>query len=495
MSSEETSRLSWTPSPGAARHPLPQGGEGQFVRLGYPSFVRLRSPSPPWGRGWRAAPGEGVRLRHLTFIIHHSSFIVLLAASASVCGQTSRKPAPSPPPDDIPTLLKTAQDALDRKDFETAAKSLKSVVASQPDLVAAWFDLGYAESGLHRNDVAVRDYQKAIELQPDLYPARLNLGILLIEDHQPDAAAEQLAKAVELKPEEAHARLYYARALTQSGKPDLAAQQFQEVLRLDPAQATAHYDLGQIELQQKRYEDARASFEKAAQLDPKLAQAQLGWALALEGLNQPAPAAEHFESYLATKPDDLETRFHLARVYLTLGKNQQALDNLTKVYQANPQMAGVVAALGDVNALLKNLPESERFYKQALAAMPNEADLHRALGQTLLDEQKYPESESEFRTSLKLDGHNGEAAKGLATSLYMEKKYAEAIPLIEALLQQPQPPAGLYFILATCYDDLKDRPKALENYEKFLNLSQGVLPDKEWQARQRAKLLRRELRE
>jgi len=200
------------------------------------------------------------------------------------------------------------------------------------------------------------------------------------------------------------------------------------------------------------------------------------------------------ESYLAATPDDLETRFHLARVYLKLGKNQAARDDLKKVYQANPQTPGVAAALGDVNALLKNLPESERFYRQALAAAPNEADLHRALGQTLLDEQKYPESESEFRASLKLDGHNGEAAKGLATSLYMQKHYAEAIPLIEAFLRQPQPPAGLYFILATCYDDLRDRPKALENYEKFLDLSQGVLPDKEWQARQRAKLLRRELR-
>jgi len=435
------------------------------------------------------------------FIIQRSSFIVAFAASVLLAGQTSRKPAPSPAQDDVSALLKTAQDALDRKDFDSAAKSLKSAVASQPDLVAAWFDLAYAETRLHQNDEAVKDYQRAVELQPGLYPARLNLGILLIEDHHPDAAAEQLAKAVELKPEDARARLYYARALNLAGKPELAAQQFQEVLRLDPAQASAHYDLAQIELQQKHYEEARASFEKAAQLDPKLTQAQLGWALALEGLGGPgelnqsaAAAAQHFESYLAAKPDDLETRFHLARVYLTLGKNQEARDNLEKVYQANPQMPGIAAALGDVNALLKNLPESERFYKQALATTPNEADLHRALGQTLLDEQKYPESESEFRASLKLDGHNGDTAKGLATSLYMQKHYAEAIPLIEAFLRQPQPPAGLYFILATCYDDLRDRPKALENYEKFLDLSRGVLPDKEWQARQRAKLLRRELR-
>ena len=54
--------------------------------------------------------------------------------------------------------------------------------------------------------------------------------------------------------------------------------------------------------------------------------------------------------------------------------------------------------------------------------------------------------------------------------------------------------AGLFFVLATCYDHLQDRPQALESYEKFLKRSQGKSPDQEWQATQRAKLLRRELR-
>jgi hypothetical protein len=58
----------------------------------------------------------------------------------------------------------------------------------------------------------------------------------------------------------------------------------------------------------------------------------------------------------------------------------------------------------------------------------------------------------------------------------------------------PNPPAPVFFILATCYDHLHIRLQALENYERFLTLSQDQNPDQEWQARQRAKLLRRELR-
>jgi len=64
----------------------------------------------------------------------------------------------------------------------------------------AWFNLGYAYSGLHETDEAAKAYQKTLELAPDLFAARLNLGILLMEQKQPQAALEHLQKATTLKP-------------------------------------------------------------------------------------------------------------------------------------------------------------------------------------------------------------------------------------------------------------------------------------------------------
>jgi hypothetical protein len=49
-------------------------------------------------------------------------------------------------------------------------------------------------------------------------------------------------------------------------------------------------------------------------------------------------------------------------------------------------------------------------------------------------------------------------------------------------------------LLATCYDHLHIQPKALENYQHYLELSRGQNPDQEWQARQRAKLLQDEMK-
>jgi tetratricopeptide (TPR) repeat protein len=228
-------------------------------------------------------------------------------------------------------------------------------------------------------------------------------------------------------------------------------------------------------------------------VDPKLVQADLGVAMAAEALNDTAQAVAHFEKYLVARPDDVEAQFQLARLYLQQKQYEKAREAFESIYRAKPDLPGLTAELGDVNALLKKLPEAEKYYRLAVSAQPSDADLHRALGQILLNEQKYPEAEKEFRTALQMDSHNRESAIGLAFSLNFQKRYAEAIPLFEQLARAPDTDPNVFFVLATCYDHLRARKDALANYERFLKLSNGKNPDQEWQATQRAKLLRREL--
>src|ERR1019366_2953356 len=102
---------------------------------------------------------------------------------------------------DVTGLLKAAQDAMDRKDFPGAVKALQAVVAAQPDLAPAWFNLGFALTAVHQPADAIKAYQKALEIKPDLFEARLNLGILYLEGKQPQAALEHLEKATTLKPD------------------------------------------------------------------------------------------------------------------------------------------------------------------------------------------------------------------------------------------------------------------------------------------------------
>ena len=396
-------------------------------------------------------------------------------------------------PDQSAGILQAARDALARKDYAEAVRQLKAFVDKRPGVPEAWFNLGYAYTGLHQPEEAIKAYQKTLELSPDLFPAQINLGILLMEQRQPQAALEHLQKAAALKPDHVRTHLYYARALAQTGQPDSAGKEYQVVIHLDPHSAVAPYELGQLELQQKHPTEALAAFNQALALDGTLAQADLGAALAAEALNDPGQAIAHLEKYLASKPDDVETRFHLAGLYLRQKQDERARDTLESIYRVKPDLPGLTAALGDVEARLKKLPEAEKYYRLAVTTRPDVVDLHRALGQVLLDEQKFPEAEGEFRTALKLDSHNRDAAIGLASSLDLQQRYSEAIPILGQLTKASDAPPYTFFVLATCYDHMQARKEALANYEHFLQISRGQNPDQEWQAAQRAKLLRREV--
>ncbi|PYU97554.1 MAG: hypothetical protein DMG26_21075, partial [Acidobacteria bacterium] len=247
------------------------------------SDKRRAAEFPKAGNSALPAPRQSLRQGNPAVATVFASALVLVVTS-SLWAQNRQSNRSAGPPD-LPVLLHSAEEALNRKDFATAATALKSVVERQPDLVPAWFNLGYAYSGLHQNDEAVKAYQKALELKPDLFEARLNLGILLVELNKSEAALEQLAKAVALQPKHSRAHLYYGRALSLVDQAAEAEKQFQQTLALDPKLAVADFDLGQLKLKQERFDEALAAFKKAAELDAALPQAELGMALASEGLN------------------------------------------------------------------------------------------------------------------------------------------------------------------------------------------------------------------
>ena len=77
--------------------------------------------------------------------------------------------------------------------------------------------------------------------------------------------------------------------------------------------------------------------------------------------------------------------------------------------------------------------------------------------------------------------------------LYLLERYPQVLAALDQARQLgDQSPANFYFH-AIIYDKLHDLKPALENYDKFLAASQGKNPDEEFKARQRARIIQKEL--
>ena len=71
--------------------------------------------------------------------------------------------------------------------------------------------------------------------------------------------------------------------------------------------------------------------------------------------------------------------------------------------------------------------------------------------------------------------------------------YPQAIAALDQIHRLNAEKPGHYYLRAIVLDKLRQNKAALENYKRFLELSQGKSPDEEFKARQRVRILEHEV--
>lgn len=220
---------------------------------------------------------------------------------------------------------------------------------------------------------AIAEFRKVTELAPDLAAAFVNLGAAYIQEHDYGSAIPPLKRALELNADllGVHQMLGYA----------LLAQGYAQ-------EAIPH-------LQQAHAEDA------------------LGIADVITG--KFAEAIPNLEAALAKRPNDPDLLYYLGRATGLLSK--QAFDTLES---AHPDSARAHEALADNYTVLRQVPQAEKEYREALRIRPDAPGIHLALGQLYAKASRWAEAEQEFRAEAKLQPGDAEASFRLGHALLQE---------------------------------------------------------------------------
>jgi len=378
--------------------------------------------------------------------------------------------------------------ALDGGKYEQAAVLFGKAVAADPKDYAAHFHLALSYTMLKRDAESLTEYKKVLELKPGLYEAELNAGILLIRDKQPAGAAPYLQQAVEQKPKEFRPRLYWAEALLESGAAAKAAEQYRAALDLDAKSAAAELGLAHALVSQDRLADAVPHFRAAAQLDPNYRDSLLELAGLYEKNHQNAEAIAIYQEF----PENAGAQEHVGQMLLESQHSADAIAPLEAAMQKDPTPANRLA-LATAYLFEKQFAKALPLLDQSVAAEPGNYALHMMYGRGLRDAKKYDPAAQQFFQATKLQPDAREAWKELAGMLYMLEKFPESLGALDRAHQLGDDTPANYYFHAITYDKLRALKPALEYYREFLARSKGQFPDEEWKARQRAKLLDREL--
>lgn len=378
--------------------------------------------------------------------------------------------------------------ALDDHQYEAAAQAFRKALEADPQDYGLHFNLALAYSFLHRDAEGIAEYRKTLELKPGLFEAELNGGILLLRQKNPGEALPLLDDAARQKPGEYRPRYYLAEAQLQTGDAAKAGENYRLALGVNPKSAAAELGMARALARLDRLADAIAHFRQAAALDADYRDALLELADLYEKNHQTDEALAIYREF----PGNAAVQEHAVQLLLENKKYAEAITGLEQVYRKDPTEANRVALAlaylfhGDRDKALPLL-------KEAAAAAPANYDVRMAYGRALRDSRQFPAAAAEFQEAVKLKPNDAATWSDYAGAVYMAGDLPTALPAFEKARDLGGDTAGNCFLRAIILDKMRQLKPALEAYRQFLSMSQGKNPDQEWQARQRAKLLQREV--
>jgi tetratricopeptide (TPR) repeat protein len=247
---------------------------------------------------------------------------------------------------------------------------------------------------------------------------------------------------------------------------ELAIAEFRKVTELEPTSPTGFVSLGQAYLENHDYGGAIPPLKQALKLNPDLQAADrlLGYALLARGYSMEAlshlektkdlaalgiaqleagqlrDAVTNLQSALEKRPNDPDLLYYYGRASGLLSK--QSIDTLLATY---PDSARAHQAMAENYYVLRQMPQAEKEFQQAIELRPDIPKLHLELGLVYAGASQWPKAEEAFRAETTLQPGNAEAAYRLGNALLQQGKIPEArAELVRADTLQPEMPETLY---------------------------------------------------
>lgn len=201
---------------------------------------------------------------------------------------------------DVDALQLMASIELESGDWATAATRLEIVLAQQPHLASALFNLGLARLMSDALPAALDAFSKAAACDPTHVRARYNQAFVLALLGRPAEAAAQFKALVAVAPEWSEAWSAYAETLFALRETDTALSAVETALKLNASSAPAWKIRGDLMHASGRALDAVGSYDRALRAQPRFPAALHNKGGVLQLLRQFEAAAACYEDELAS---------------------------------------------------------------------------------------------------------------------------------------------------------------------------------------------------
>lgn len=316
----------------------------------------LAAPSP------EVDPEARARLAALGYV---GSFVATVSAPASDRAD----------PKDKIELFNLMTDARESAKEEGSAAKIaamyRKVLADDPKVIDAWFNLGNVYYRAGQYEEAIEHFSKALELKPDYDLPVINMANAYRRLGKDEAALAGYEHYLTIDPKNAHVRYQIGEIYMDRGETARAEQNFRQALEINPREASARNALGVIAFTRGDRAAAEREVRAALEMKKDVRLAHYNLALFAEERNDLATAEAEYRKELELHPNAYKAAFNLGRLYERLGNPTAQIAALKQSVEQNPAFPEgklfLAKAYLDAGT---NLAEATELARQAIARGP-----------------------------------------------------------------------------------------------------------------------------
>lgn len=261
-----------------------------------------------------------------------------------------------------------AQEALANKDFWHASSEYRqaALISDDPEIARQATRIAYSYGF---NEDALLSARRWYSLEADNDEALLYLALSQLRSANVRASTDSFRTLLGRGEEPADERLISLVPFLAEENIDDAYRVMRQLAKPYSKSATAHYAVAVIALYAEDADEALKRSKKATELDPEWLKPHLLYARALLLAGDEEAAIDYTARLVGDNPDpDPEARLELAIMYLSAGRDDDALSQVNQVLLEQPSRTDALRLLAIINFRLENLDAARQDFEDLLAS-------------------------------------------------------------------------------------------------------------------------------
>ena len=295
----------------------------------------------------------------LRFRIFLSQLVLLTAFVAKLAGQNATQPTANSSA--INTHFAAAQQAQQDKDYVTAEREYRAVLALAPEFAEVHMNLGLVYQLENRSPEAMTEFRRALKIKPALAGANFFLGVDYCKLGESAKAIPYLKAALQAEPNRPDIWLWLATAQESSGQLQAEVGTLHQALELQPKNVDLLYLLGSAYERLGKQEVARLE-----QVAPGSSRSEQLLGESYAASNEWPSAVIRFQNALAASPNRAGLHTEVGEVLLRAGKVNAAIREFDEELRRDPGSLRALVRRGEARLIQDNLDAALEDWEKAV---------------------------------------------------------------------------------------------------------------------------------